>query len=358
MFAGFSDSACWAHYQPMTYPVSSPLAEPPLIHVVMVAYPDAHVLDITGPMEVLSGVKLFRDGGVGGYELTLVAAETTPIRTTSGLSLVPDMTFEQARGSGLPIDVLMVAGGHGTQAALKDRRLMEFAAWADQQAKRVISICTGAFILAELGLLDGKRAATHWWWCPVMAKRYPAVELDADAIYVRDGKYWTSAGVTAGMDLALALVEADWGHDMALKVARYNVMYMMRPGGQAQFSAQLVAQQVDDGPINRTLEHILSNLTDELSVADLASLACMSERSFARKFKRETGETPAAYVEQARLQDARVRLEQSDDTIDLIALKSGFGAAERMRRAFHKHLGVTVRSYRERFRPNRTEADA
>lgn len=342
----------------MTRTVSSPLAEPPLIHVVMVAYPDAHVLDITGPMEVLSGVKLFRDGGVGGYELTLVAAETTPIRTTSGLSLVPDMSFEQARASGLPIDVLMIAGGHGTQAALKDHRLMAFVVWAEQQAKRVISICTGAFILAELGLLDGKRVATHWWWCPVMAKRYPEVELDADAIYIRDGKYWTSAGVTSGMDLALALVEADWGHDMALKVARYNVMYMMRPGGQAQFSAQLVAQQVEDGPINRTLEHILANLTDELSVTQLATLACMSERSFARKFKRETGETPAAYVEQARLQDARVRLEQSDDTIDIIALKSGFGAAERMRRAFHKHLGVTVRSYRDRFRSSCVGDDA
>ena len=340
----------------MNTTAARPAADAPLIHVVMVAYPDAHVLDITGPMEVLSGVKLFKDGGVGGYELTLVAADATPIRTTSGLSLVPDMTFEQARDSGLPVDVLMIAGGHGTQAALKDQRLMEFVRWADGEAERVISICTGSFILAELGLLNGRRASTHWWWCPVMAKRYPQIALDADAIYVRDGKYWTSAGVTSGMDLALALVEADWGHDMALKVARYNVMYMMRPGGQAQFSAQLVAQQVDDGPINRTLQHILANLTDELSVTQLANFACMSERSFARKFKSETGQTPATYVEQARLQDARVRLEQSDDTIDLIALKSGFGAAERMRRAFHKHLGVTVREYRERFRPVRVRS--
>lgn len=335
----------------MMTPTPHSPADAPLIHVVMVAYPDAHVLDITGPLEVLSGVKLFKDGGVGGYELTLVAPDLNPIRTTSGLNLVPDMTFDQVRDSQLPVDVLMISGGHGTQAALKDHNLLDFVRWADAQADRVISICTGSFILAELGLLDGRRAATHWWWCPILRQRYPAIDLDEDAIYVHDGKYWTSAGVTAGMDLALALVEADWGHEIALKVARYNVMYMMRPGGQTQFSAQLIAQSSEDGPINRTLQYVLSHLTEELSVTQLAAQACMSERSFARKFKTETGMTPAAYVESARLQAARVALEQSDATIDTIALKSGFGAAERMRRVFHKHFGVTVREYRERFRP-------
>jgi transcriptional regulator GlxA family with amidase domain len=205
-------------------------------------------------------------------------------------------------------------------------------------------------ILAELGLLDGRRATTHWWWCPILGQRYPDVTIEPDAIFIRDGNIWTSAGVTAGMDLALALLEEDWGHDVALKVARYNVMYMMRPGGQTQFSANLIAQKAEDPRIGETLDHILANSVDDLTVASLASRAAMSERSFTRKFKEETGMTPAHYVEAARLQKARVELEQTDIPVEQIARQTGFGTAERMRRVFQRHLGISATDYRDRFR--------
>jgi len=179
--------------------------------------------------------------------------------------------------------------------------------------------------------------------------------VEPDALFIRDGNVWTSAGVTAGMDLALALIEEDWGHDVALQIARYNVMFMMRPGGQTQFSAQLIAQQDVSGQMGEALEYILGNLTDNLTVTALAARACMSERSFARKFKHTTSMTPATYVERARLQAARVALEQTDVLIETVARDTGFDKPERMRRAFQRHLGISATDYRERFQSNRVE---
>jgi transcriptional regulator GlxA family with amidase domain len=320
------------------------------IDVAMVAYPDAHILDIVGPLEVLSGVALFAPESAARYRSTLLAADEEAIATTSGLTLQPDLSFAQARRQDLAIDTLIVAGGHGTSDALRDEELLSFVSWASGKARRVVSICTGAMILAELGLLDDRRATTHWWWAPILAKRYPKVRLEPDSIYVRDGHVWTSAGVTSGMDLALALVEEDFGHDVALQVARYNVMYMMRPGGQAQFSASLIAQQSDDPVISRVLAHVRDNPGGDLGVEALSALACMSERSFARRFKECVGMTPASYVEVSRLQAARVALEQSDALIDRVALDCGFGNAERMRRVFQRHLGISAGEYRDRFR--------
>lgn len=319
-------------------------------NVVMVAYPDAHILDVVGPLEVLTGAKLFLPRETVPYRVSLVARRAGPVSTTSGLTLQADAGFAQSRAEDAPIDTLIVAGGHGTSDALKDAELLDYVGWAAARARRVVSICTGAMILAELGLLDGRRAATHWWWAPILAQKYPAVQVDADAIYVRDGKYWTSAGVTTGMDLALALVEEDWSHAVAVQVARYNVMYMMRPGGQAQYSAQLLADKSEDPVIARTLTYILASLTDDLDVPALAERACMSERTFARRFKHQTGMTPAHYVEEARLQAARVELEQSDAPVEQIALRTGFVSAERMRRAFQRRLGVSASDYRSRFR--------
>ncbi len=318
-------------------------------NVTMVAYHDAHILDVVGPLEVLAGAALFLPEGAAPYVTRLVAPEKGAVRTTSGIQLQVDMSCAEALADDTPIDTLIISGGHGTAAAIEDTVLMRFVEQAAGRARRVISICTGAMILAELGLLDGRRATTHWWWCPILSRSYPAVQVDENAIYVRDGKYWTSAGVTAGMDLALAVLSEDLGHDVALQVARYNVMYMIRPGGQAQFSANLVAAQAQDKAIAATLEHVLDNVAGDLTVTALAARAAMSERSFARKFKDETGLTPAQYVEAARLQAARIRLEQSDQGVEQIALACGFGSAERMRRAFQRNLGISASDYRDRF---------
>ncbi|AKH43921.1 transcriptional regulator GlxA family with amidase domain [Altererythrobacter atlanticus] len=325
--------------------------------VVMVTYPDAHILDIAGPIEVLSGAALFLPEGTAPYAMELVAQQAGPVLTTSGISLQADRAFNDARQDTRAMDTLIISGGHGTSAALTDPALMDFIAWAVPRARRVVSICTGAMILAELGMLDGRRATTHWWWCPILSRKYPAVHVEPDSIFVRDGPFWTSAGVTSGMDLALALLEEDWGHDIALQVARYNVMYVMRPGGQTQFSANLLAQKAEDPAIGKTLEYILSNLGQPLTVTALAARACMSERSFARKFREETGVTPAHYVEAARLQAVRVALEQTGDSIDQIARRTGFQNAERMRRAFHRQIGVSANDYRARFRFSPAEGD-
>lgn len=325
--------------------------------VVMVTYPDAHILDVVGPLEVLTGAKYFLPDGPAPYSVKVVAAHAGPVPTTSGLRLDADLGFAEAMADTAPIDTLIVSGGHGTMAALEDPELLGFVRQAARRSRRIVSICTGAMILAELGLLDGRRASTHWWWCPILEQRYPNVRVERDAIFVRDGDIWTSAGVTAGMDLALALVEMDWGHDVALQVARYNVMYMMRPGGQSQFSAHLVAQKAEDPAINATLEHILGNPGEPLTVTALAARAGLSERTFARRFKDETGLTPAAYVETARVQAARVALETKPQGVEQIARDAGFQSAERMRRAFQRHLGVSATEYRARFRGAQVGAD-
>ncbi len=318
--------------------------------VVMVVYPDAHILDVTGPLEILSGSKLFLPENINPYQITVVAHKSGPLQTTSGLTIQADQDFSTAQRELTSIDTLMICGGHGTLEAIEDESLLAYVSWAAKPADRVVSICTGAMILATLGLLDGRRATSHWWWCPVLQKRYPQVRFDADALYVQDGKFWTSAGVTAGMDLCLALVEADWGHDIAIQVARYNVMYMMRPGGQSQFSSQLIAQQTDDHTLSEVLAFIQDNLKRDLTTALLAQFSCTTERTLTRKFKAELGTTPARYVELSRVQAARVALEQTSATVESIADNTGFIKPERMRRAFQRHLGISASDYRDRFR--------
>ncbi len=315
----------------------------------MVAYPNSHILDVIGPLEILSGTRLFLDKNTAGYDLFVVAEKKGKLQTSSGMYVYADTSFDEALEDTRPIDTLIIAGGHGTLDALKSPKLMSYVRQTARSAKRVISICTGALILAEIGILNGRRATTHWWWCPIMAEKYPEVRLEPDAIYVQDGNVWTSAGVTTGMDLALAIVEHDWGHDIALQVARYNVMYMVRPGGQSQFSSQLIAQKAQDPSLTRVLDHILQNLHEPLTVTSLAACAHMSERSFARKFNKEIGMTPANYVEAARFQAAKAELEHTDTSIEQIALKTGFNNPERMRRTFMRQLGISATEYRERF---------
>jgi transcriptional regulator GlxA family with amidase domain len=311
--------------------------------VVIVVYPGVQTLDVTGPAEVFRAASLLRPPG---YEVTVAAAEAKPL-ATSTVSLVPDARLEDIRG---PIDTLVVAGGMGAGRAEEHPWLADWIAEAATRSRRVASVCTGAFLLARAGLLDGRRATTHWASCTELARRYPAVTVDPDPIFVRDGNVATSAGVTAGMDLALALVEEDLGRDVSLEAARWLVVFLQRPGGQAQFSAQLAAQTADRAPLRELQAWIPDHLDEDLSVPALARRACMSDRNFARAFRRETGMTPGAYVEGARVERARIALETGDLPVEAIARQVGFGTVETMRRAFRRQVGVSPADYRTRFR--------
>ena len=317
--------------------------------VMMIGFEGANVIDISGPVQLLSSARGADDGPA--YEVELVSAEPGAVLTTSGLVLQANRSIGQVTETDLDaLDTLLVSGGDGSRSAMYDKRLTDFIARASTHARRTASICTGAILLAAAGLLKGKRATTHWAYAETFANRFPDTTVDADAIYVRDGNIWSSAGVTAGMDLALALIEEDLGREKALMLARHHVMYLMRPGGQSQFSAELAAQSAQDARIAKVCRHIADHPQAELSVPALATLAAMSERSFARHFTQETGFTPAQFVERARVDAACRALSGSDTSFDRIALDSGFGTGERMRRTFLRHLGVTPQRYRERFR--------
>ena len=318
--------------------------------VVIVAFPEFQLLDVTGPWEVFGRTTrwLREQGRAGGYELALTAPRRGTVGSSSGLSLAVPKAHARLRGA---IDTLVVAGGSGIARALGDRALVAFVRSAAGRSRRTASVCTGAFLLAEAGLLDGRRATTHWNACARLAARHPRVRVDPDPIFVRDGRVWTSAGVTAGMDLALALVEEDHGRDAALGVARELVLFLKRPGGQAQFSTQLRAQLAE----RESLRDLQAWMTDhpgaDLSVEALARRAALSPRHFARLFRRETGATPARAAVASRVEAARRRLEDGDDGLEGVAGACGFGSAEVMRRAFLRTLRVSPAAYRRRFRP-------
>jgi len=246
-------------------------------------------------------------------------------------------------------DTLLVAGGEGPRALVDNARVIDWVVRAAAQARRITSVCTGAYLLAAAGLLDGRRATTHWGFCAELASLYPAVEVDPDPVFIHDGDVWTSAGITAGMDLALALVEEDLGPEVALTVARKLVIFLKRPGGQSQFSAALWAQQASRPALRELQAWIAGHLNEDLSVAALAKRANLSERSFARAFRREVGQTPAAYVEALRVEHARTLLEDGAPSLEAVAKASGFANADVLRRAFHRHVGVGLAAYRERF---------
>jgi transcriptional regulator GlxA family with amidase domain len=311
--------------------------------VVIVAFPGVQTLDVTGPAEVLRAATKLHPPG---YEVTVVAPEEGPLRTST-VTMVPDVSISACR---FPIDTLIVAGGTGTRRAEDDEALIDWLRKAASRSRRVTSVCTGAFLLAKAGLLDGRCATTHWASCADLAQRYPAVSVEPDPIFVRDGNVATSAGVTAGMDLALALVEEDLGREVALEAARWLVLFLKRPGGQAQFSAQLAAQSAERAPLRELQAWIPDHLGEDLSVPALARRAAMSERNFARAFRRETGMTPAVYVEAARVESARMALETGDLPVEQVARQAGFGTVETMRRAFARRVGVSPVDYRSRFR--------
>ena len=318
--------------------------------IVMLAFPDTQIIDVTGPLEVFGRAARWlseeRGWRVAAYTVEIAARRAGPLTTSSGIRLIADRSIAQLCGL---IDTLLVAGGRGTTAALRDRALIDWLRSSVHRTRRLCSVCTGAFLLAEAGLLDGLSATTHWRQCERLAAQYPAVSVETDPIFVRAGKIFTSAGVTAGIDLALALVEEDHGREVALAVARELVMFIRRPGGQAQFSVQLSRQLADREPIREVQRWMADHPGADLSVGALARRAGMSPRNFARVFTREAGVTPGQFVENSRVEAARRRLEESADGVDSIASECGFGTRESMRRAFLRTIHVLPSAYRSRF---------
>src|SRR5258708_30272758 len=318
--------------------------------VAMVAFADAQILDVVGPLEVFARAgRLISDEGRRGpspYAVEILARTRGTVVTSSGIGLVATRSCRGLRGG---TDSLFVAGGRGVDAALRDAGLIRWLRRMSRGVTRLASVCTGAFVLAEAGLLDGKRAATHWHSCARFAERYPKVAVDPDPIFVRQGRVYTSAGVTAGMDLAVAVVEEEHGDQIARQVARELVLFLKRPGGQSQFSAQLQTQFSDRAPLAELQAWIADHLAADLSVAALAHRVAMSPRNFARVFTRSVGRAPARHVEQLRVEAARRRLEESRASVDDIAENCGFGTRESMRRAFQRTLRVSPTAYRGRF---------
>jgi transcriptional regulator GlxA family with amidase domain len=317
---------------------------PRLRRVVIVAFDAVQALDVTGPSEVFSQADRAAVDRI--YELELVAGEGRPVVTSSGLQLVPQHSLSECRGQ---IDTLVVAGGEGVRAAAQDECLVAWLRLAARRSRRVCSVCTGAFLLARAGLLEGRRATTHWAACAALARQYPTIQVEPDPIFVRDGNVYTSAGVTAGIDLSLALVEEDVGRRAALEVARSLVLFIRRSGGQAQFSAGLAGQAAEHPAVRDLQAWIADNLDADLSVAALAERSFMSPRNFARVFSREVGTTPAAYVESLRLERARTLLETTDLQLAELARRCGFGTVETLRRVVGRRLGVGPTEYRHRF---------
>jgi transcriptional regulator GlxA family with amidase domain len=313
--------------------------------VVIVVFPGLQGLDLVGPVEVLAAAN--KAAGRPAYRTIVAALDASPLATASGLGIVPDRSLSDVRG---PIDTLIVVGGDGTYEAVGDDALVAEVRRLAGRSRRVASVCSGAFLLAQAGLLDGRRATTHWSVCDLLAQAFPAVTVDADPIYVHDGHVYTSAGVTAGMDLVLALVEDDLGRDVALTVARHLVLFLRRPANQSQFSAQLAAQMAERDGLRDAQRHVLDHPELDCSVAALARIALMSERHFARCFTEEVGVTPARYVERVRVETARRLLEDTEQGVEAVAAAAGFGTGETMRRTFLRVLHTTPTEYRMRFR--------
>jgi transcriptional regulator GlxA family with amidase domain len=319
--------------------------------IVFLAFPSSQILDIAGPFQVfVRAAELFvQENRAHKNPYNVLLASSTPCKsivTNCGLVLTGTETYRTLRG---PIDTLLVAGGTGVEAAARDEELLLWLRNTARRVRRIGSICTGAFLLAAAGLLDGKRATTHWKWAAELASRFEHTTVEPDAIYIRDGNTYTTAGVTAGMDLALALVEEDLGSPMALKVARELVLYLRRAGGQSQFSAALSLQASDRKQIEEVRSWALDNLEKDLAVEKLAAKAGMSPRNFARVFLKDAGTTPARFVERARVEAARRRLEESQDKIEKVAGDCGFGSSQSLRRSFLRVLRVPPKEYRDRF---------
>ena len=327
-------------------PKTPPFSLDPIRTVDILAFPAVQLLDITGPAQVFASANdiVAQDGGARPYRLRVVAPCAGNILSSAGVAL----TAERLPESSEPLDTLIVAGGEGVGAACENAGLVDWLRRRALRARRVASVCTGAFLLGSAGLLDGRRTATHWEFCERLAERFPKARVEPDPIFIRDGKVWTSAGITAGIDLGLALVEEDLGRSVALTVARYLVVFLKRPGGQAQFSAALALQRADErfGSLH---DWVNDHLGETLSLPVLAERAGMSERSFSRRYLGATGQTPARAIERLRVEAARRLLSESRLPVKRIAQRCGFGSEETLRRSFLRLLAVTPQDYRARF---------
>ena len=318
---------------------------PPKPRIVeILAFPQVQILDVAGPLQVFATANERLGLALPPYAPRVVAPGGETVSASAGLGLAT-LPLPETEA---PIDTFIVAGGPGVTAASGDPALVAWVAARADRARRVASVCTGAFLLAATGRLDGRRAATHWAHCDRLAALHPRVRVEADPIFVRDGAIWTSAGVTAGIDLALALVEEDLGREAALAIARHLVMFLKRPGGQAQFSAALALQGGEDR-FAALHEWVGANLGHDLSLPALAAQAGMSERSLSRRYREATGMTPAKGVERLRLEAARRALGETRAPVKRIARECGFGTEETMRRVFLRHVCATPQDYRARF---------
>ncbi len=316
--------------------------------VDFVLYDEAVGLDITGPLEVFNAANIllakYQQEEVA-YATRFLSLEPGKVKLNSGLCLYAEYSLARSKGA----DMLLIPGSSDIEPILQRQEFLSQVVDAAGSARQIVSVCTGAFILAACGLLENKRATTHWSMTEQLAWQYPTVRVEPDAIYVRDGTVATSAGVTAGIDLALALVEEDHGAALAVEIARWLVLYLRRSGGQAQFSAPLKLQQRAGNRFSRLHGWLTHNLGESLNVESLADKVGMSPRNFSRVFAQETGVTPGKYLELLRLEKARELLESGQKAINQIAMQSGFGREERMRRAFLRELGVTPGLYQSHF---------
>jgi transcriptional regulator GlxA family with amidase domain len=327
-------------------PKSPRFSPNPIRAIEVLIFPAVQLLDVTGPVQVFSSANdlVVGAGGAPPYRLRLVTQGDESVTSSAGVVLAAGPLSRR----GEALDTLLVAGGQGVEGAATDPILVDWVRQRATRARRVASVCTGAFLLAAAGVLDGRRAVTHWKDCARLAQRYPAVRVEPEPIFVCDGFVWTSAGVTAGIDLALALVEEDLGRSVALAVARYLVVFLKRPGGQAQFSDALALQAADD-KFGALHDWINAHLASDLSLSVLADQAGMSERSFSRHYAEATGQTPARAIERLRVEAARHLLSESRTPVKRIAQRCGFGSEETMRRSFLRAMSVSPQEYRARF---------
>ncbi len=317
--------------------------------MLIVAFPEVQLLDIAGPSSVFTTASRVVGSQRPGYRVEIAALQPGPVVTQGGVLLQATVPLDRVRG---PVDTLLVPGGEITMTPDSELELSPHLRLLASRCRRVTSVCTGSFLLARAGLLDGKRVATHWLGCDLLQRQHPRCQVLADQIFVRDGSVWTSAGVTSGIDLALALVEEDLGREVARQVARLLVVYFRRPGGQSQFSVQMASQWASRAPIRDLQEWLPEHLRDDLSVETLARRAAMSPRNFARAFRAQVGATPARYIERLRVEAARTSLETTHRTVKEIAADVGFGTLETMHRVFKRALGVPPAEYRQRFASN------
>jgi transcriptional regulator GlxA family with amidase domain len=324
-------------------------------HVVIVAFEGVQPLDAVGPHEVFAGARRAAEslGRTGGYRVTLASPGGGTVRAESGLVLgttgLPDVTER--------IDTLVLAGGSGANAAAADETLMDWIGAVAPRCRRVATVCSGAFIGAAAGLLRGRRVTTHWARAAELRATHPGLTVDPDPIYIRDGKVWSSAGVTAGIDLSLALVQDDLGVDVAQTIARWLVMFLHRPGGQTQFASPVWVPRAERSTVRAVQDLVEAAPGGDHRLPLLAAAAAMSVRHFTRVFTAEVGESPSRFVERTRVEAARRELETASDTLDVVAARCGLGSAETLRRVVQRHLGVAPDAYRRRFRTASTSTE-